>query len=198
MERGRNFHLPKIFLGSFFFFLLIFLSGCGLLNYTLTVIVEEGVTGTPESGQYKYKELETVEYYYTPLNPLHTVEVLINEKVRKHGQDSVILYGDEYVLRAKIMDIRGSWKIKMTKSESTSVDYEFTITLRGDDVISGTFLDSRGYHGFWETKLNATGNIITITYSNWEDYVLSGDYFSMSGSFTGGGTEGKWSSEKVE
>lgn len=187
----------RILLPGFIFFAIIFTS-CKPLNYTLTVVVEEGVTGTPESGKYIYKELSTIEYSYTPLNPLHTVEVLINDNYRKSAQDSIVLYGDGYVLRAKIMDVRGSWKIKMTKSDSTSVDFEFTVTLAGNDVISGTFTDDRGYHGTWDTSYAYNGNIITLTYADWKDYILTGTYFDMKGNFIGEGRTGTWSSEKVK
>ncbi len=193
MDRGN--WLLSVAISCLIFLILI---NCQPLNYTLTVIVDEGVTGTPESGKYTYKELSTVEYSYTPINPLHTVEVLINDKYRKSAQDSIVLYGDEYVLRAKIMDVRGSWKIKMTKSDSTSVDFEFTITLTGNYVISGTFTDSRGYRGTWDTSYAYTGNIITLTYADWKDYILTGTYFDMSGNFIGEGTTGKWSSERVK
>jgi hypothetical protein len=179
-------------------FLSIILISCQPLNYTLTVIVDEGITGTPEPGKYVYKELSTVEYSYTPINPLYTVEVLINDKYRKSAQDSIVLYGDEYVLRARIMDVRGKWKIKMTKSDSTSVDFEFTVNLKGNDVLSGIFEDSRGYHGTWDTSYSYTGNIITLTYADWMDYVLTGTYFDMKGNFTGEGKTGSWSSERVQ
>lgn len=191
----RLFNLMMVL--SFIVFAIIFTS-CKPLNYTLTVVVEEGVTGTPESGKYIYKELSTIEYSYAPINPLHTVEVIINDNYRKSAQDSIVLYGDEYVLRAKIMDVRGSWKIKMTKSDSTSVDFEFTITLTGNDVISGTFTDSRGYHGTWDTSYAYNGNIITLTYADWKDYILTGTYFDMKGNFIGDGTTGTWSSERVK
>lgn len=189
---------PGLFLILSMLFPVIIQTSCQPLNYTLTVIVEEGVTGTPETGKYKYKELSTVEFSYLPLNPLHTVEVLINDKYRKSAQDSITLYGDEYVLRARIMDVRGTWKIKMTKSDSTSVNFEFTVTLTGNDVISGTFTDSRGYHGIWDTSYSYSGNIITLTYADWKDYVLTGTYFDMKGNFMGEGTTGSWTSERVQ
>lgn len=192
MTRSKLFPLTVMVL------LAIILSSCQPLNYTLTVIVDEGITGTPEAGKYVYKELSTVEYSYIPINPLYTVEVLINDKYRKPAQDSIVLYGDEYVLRARIMDVRGAWKIKMTKSDSTSVDFEFTVNLKGNDTLSGTFEDSRGYHGTWDTSYSYTGNIITLTYSDWKDYVLTGTYFDMKGNFMGDGTTGSWSSERVQ
>ncbi len=195
MGRGRC--LSSVVISGLIFLMLILIN-CQPLNYTLTVIVDEGVTGTPESGKYTYKELSTVEYSYTPINPLHTVEVLINDKYRKPAQDSIVLYGDEYVLRAKIMDVRGTWKIKMTKSDSTSVDFEFTVTLTGNDVISGIFTDSRGYRGTWDTSYAYTGNIITLRYADWKDYILTGTYFDMKGNFMGEGTTGSWTSERVQ
>jgi len=199
MESQERILLTRLARGAMLLFILFLLGSCifGIPDYTLTVIVEEGVTGTPETGKYVYKELHSVEYQYTPLNPLHTVEVMLNNRIRRSSQGSVVLYGDNYILAARVMDIRGSWTVKMIKSGSTITDFQFTLTISGADVISGTFTDSRGYQGVWETASAETGNTITFTYSDWEDYVLTGTYFNMSGTFSGEETTGTWSAERT-
>ena len=47
---------------------LTILSSCkfGHPDYTLTVTIGEGITGTPEAGSYVYKEFSEIEYSYTP------------------------------------------------------------------------------------------------------------------------------------
>lgn len=199
MAGQKGTHLIGLARAAILLFVVSFLGSCifGVPDYTLTIIVGDGVTGIPEAGRYVFKELSAVEYQYTPLNPLHTVEVMLNNKVRKSSQGSVVMYGDNYILTAQVMDIRGSWTVKMLKSGSTATDFEFNLTISGADVISGIFTDSRGYQGVWETASVETGNTITFTYSDWEDYVLTGTYFSMTGTFTGEETTGTWSAERT-
>lgn len=174
--------------------ILIFLSSCewGIPDYTLTVVVEEGVTGTPAPGKYIHKELTTVEFSYTPINPLHIVEVMLNNRIRKSASGSLVLYGDNYTLMARLVDIRGVWKVKMTWSDSAAVDFEFTMTITGPDLTSGTFTDSRGYNGIW----SANADLITFTYLNWGDFVLTGSTFNMQGTFTGEEKTGTWVAER--
>ena len=70
----------------------------GSPDYTLDVVIEAGVTGTPVAGKHTYKELTTVTLNYTAVNSLETVEVILNGKFRFQGTGSVIMYGDGYEL----------------------------------------------------------------------------------------------------
>jgi hypothetical protein len=181
--------------------LILLLSGSckwGPPDYSLTVIVEDGVTGTPEAGKYSYQELTTVQLNYTPVNPLNTVEVMLNGDTRKTGISSLIMYGDGYRVTARLVDIRGSWKITLTNTDtSIAAPDPFVITISGPDLASGTFSDGRGYHGTW----SATASSLTLAYWDWNFYVLSGTVFNMgysSGTFSGAGLTGTWSATRQD
>lgn len=181
--------------------LILLLSGSckwGAPDYSLTVIVEDGVTGTPEAGKHVYQELTTVQLNYTPVNPLHTVEVMLNGDVRKAGISSLVMYGNAYQLTARLVDIRGSWKITLTNTDtSIAAPDPFVITISGPDLVSGTFSDGRGFHGTW----SATSSSLTLVYLDWNFYVLSGTVFDMgynAGTFSGGGLTGTWSATRQD
>jgi hypothetical protein len=164
----------------------------GVPDYQVTVITGEGVTGAPEAGVYEHREGTTVNYDYLPEDPIHTVEVFINES-RNTGSGSITVW-TSFTLTAQLVDIRGTWKMQMQWSESSEVNFEFNITLSGPDLTSGTFSDDRGYSGLW----TAENSIVTITYTNWSDYVLTGSVFNMNGTYTGEGADGNWSATEPE
>jgi hypothetical protein len=164
----------------------------GAPNYTLTVLLAAGVTGTPATGQYTYKELTQVSFTYTAVNTLCSVEAFLNSKIRYSGTGTITLFADGYKLTADIIDLRGTWNVALTKDGDTSPTYLFSIMMTGPDVLSGTFTDSRGYHGTWTGSSGA----LTLTYTDWVDFVLTGTVYSMSGSYTGNSTSGSWSASK--
>ncbi|MDH4271117.1 MAG: hypothetical protein OEW18_03975 [Candidatus Aminicenantes bacterium] len=179
-------------------FVLLVAGSCkwGVPVYTLTVSVGDGITGTPETGQYAYEELTAINIEYTPVNPLHTVEVFLNGTTRRSGSSSFMIYRDGYTLTSRLVDIRGSYKVTLTFSDTTiEAPAPFIITVSGPDLVSGTFTDDRGYHGTWST----TETSLTLAYWDWEFYVLSTTAFDIgynAGMFTGGGLSGTWTAEK--
>ncbi|OGD12652.1 MAG: hypothetical protein A2Y86_07610 [Candidatus Aminicenantes bacterium RBG_13_62_12] len=165
----------------------------GIPDYSLTVVIEDGVTGTPEAGRYVHQELTTVEYSYVVLDPAHTVEVVINGVARTIGYGSIVMYGDGYELKARLVDLRGTWKMTLTYDDaSISSPGEFTLTLEGADLTSGTFTDSRGASGVW----SAYSGYLTLTYNDWFDYVLTGTVFYMQGTFSGEELTGTWTATR--
>jgi len=173
-------------------FLILVSCDWGIPDYTVTVITREGVIGAPETGVYEHREGTTVNYNYFPENPLHTVEVFINES-RKTGSGSISVW-TSFALTAQIIDIRGTWRIQMRWSASSEVNFDFNITFSGAELTSGTFADDRGYHGLW----TAENGSITITYTDWRDYILTGSVFSMNGTYTGAGSDGAWNATEPE
>jgi hypothetical protein len=159
----------------------------GIPDYELAVTVKEGVKGTPESGQYAYKDLTVVEYKYSPLNPLHAVEVIYKGS-RLAAEGSVNMYSD-VALEARLIDIRNIWKITFNYDDATTLSINFKITVSGSNIISGAFSDDRGYVGTWDAS---KGNII-LKYTNWKDYILTGTLFSMNGTWKGESKAGTWS-----
>jgi hypothetical protein len=144
------------------------------------------VQGSPESGTHSYKELTEVAYDYNAVNYLHTVEV-IYEGTRYEEDGSLVLYSNA-TLEARLVDIRDVWTLTIYDSSSSKL-VEADVTFSGADVLGGTFSDSRNLAGTWD----GTSNVITMTYSNWESYVLTGTLFGMSGIWTNGDATGTWS-----
>lgn len=176
---------------------LLAAGGCrfGIPDYTLTVVVEDGVTGTPEAGEYIHQELTTVDYSYLPVNSLHTVEVLLNDSIRTSGTGSLVMYGDGYDLRARLIDLRGVWKMKLAYDDtSIAAPGEFTISLSGADITGGTFTDSRGFSGSW----TALSGVVILTYADWFDYILTGSVYSMQGALAGEELTGSWTAARQE
>lgn len=169
----------------------------GSPNYTLTVVVPPEITGTPTSGEYIYKELSQVSFSYTAVNPLYSVEVWLNSKVRYSYSGSIYLYGDGYKLTADIIDDRASWAVTMVDTGATAATYTFTLTLSGASALGGTFTDSRGYHGTWT---GVSGTLI-LTYTDWHDFVLTGTVYGIgagtSGTYEGNSTTGTWTASKA-
>ena len=164
--------------------------GWGVPDYSLTVIIEEGVTGSPEVGRYVYQELTSVGFNYAPVNPLHTVEVLLNDTVRSTASGSLMMYGDGYVLKARLVDIRGSWTVSIVNADATTGS--FVMTIDGPGLVAGTFSDDQGRHGTW----TADATTLVFTYSDWLDYKFTGTVYDMSGTFTGESLTGTWSAAK--
>ncbi len=174
------------------FALILPLASCnffGKPEYTLSVTVEPGLTGTPVAGVQTLADLTEVEYKYTPVNAKHTIEV-IYDGAQAAASGTVTMYKD-ITLVARLIDIRAVWNIS-TYDSSAVVTATYTITFSGADILGGTFSDSRGYTGTW----NAASNVINIIYDNWEKYKLTGTLFGMSGTWANGSATGTWVSAR--
>ncbi|MGD2089235.1 MAG: hypothetical protein PVH61_23860 [Candidatus Aminicenantes bacterium] len=191
-KRFKIAFIPIIFI---FIFMLSFsfhsCKGFGIPDWTLEIIFEEGVSGTPGPGVYSYEELTTVEYSYYPIDEQNTVEVLLNN-VRWPAAGELIMYTNTKVL-VRLFDIRGNWDFTLEDNDSDD-EMEFSISFFGENVRSGGFNDSQGYSGTW----NINGTSLTITYTDWFDYVLTGGISSMSGDWSGNGKTGTWSATRQQ
>lgn len=176
--------------------------GCkefGIPDYTVTITVDENITGTPAAGQYTHKALTEIEFEYNHSEDEQIpISIRLNERLGNH-EGSFIVYNN-LAVHAQIFDIRsGSWKFTMTNSEG--IENEFTITFAGDNYNTGTFTDSRSGdggagHGTWEIQ----NYRILLTYENWDEYILiSGEdtYIpALSGSWKNGEEDaGTWTAE---
>jgi hypothetical protein len=165
----------------------------GIPDYTLTISIAEGITGTPSAGVSEHKELEAIEYNYIPENEELTVEVLVNGG-RWAPSGTFTMFTDINV-EVNLFDVRGTWDVNFNQpSDSEEDDLEFRITFIGDDLLAGSFTDDRGqgYEGLW----TIAGNVITITYSNWQNYILTGNIPQMSGSWTGENKSSSWNASR--
>jgi hypothetical protein len=162
----------------------------GIPDYELAVTVKDGVKGTPESGNHEYKDLTAVEYAYTPDNLLHTVEVIYQgSRIAAFG--TITMYAP-VTLEARLVDIRAGWTVKMYSSEGGFL-IAFDVTFSGADILGGTFSDTRGLGGTWD----GASNKITMTYDYWENFILIGTLFDMSGIWTNGDLSGNWSASRL-
>ena len=172
------------------FALILPLASCnffGKPEYELKVTIDEGVAGTPVGGTQVLTDLTEVEYKYTPVNPLHTVEV-IYDGVQAAAAGTVTMYKD-ITLLARLIDIRAAWTVTLTNDSDSTTNSTPTITFSGSNILGGTFSDSRGYSGAWD----AASNMININYGNWESFKLTGVLFSMNGTWANGSATGTWS-----
>ncbi len=173
--------------------LILPLLSCGIFgipDYNLTVTVGEGVTGTPASGKYSYQDLTTVDYEYKADNYLHTVEV-IHSGAQTDSSGRITMYSHA-TLEARLVDIRDQWTIVMYDMNGNFL-ISFDVTFSGADILGGTFVDTRNLSGTWD----GASNKITMTYENWENYVLIGELFRMSGIWTNGDVSGNWTASRT-
>lgn len=177
-----------ILLSAMFIYVLIFQNSCGWgnQNYTLTVIIGDGISGTPETGTYEYEEFSEVEYSYEMDEGAIQPEIYLNTLRNVVLSGTLTIYCDT-VMTVKQIDIRTKWV--MVFSESGEDTIEWTIEFSGNDLRSGTFIDDRGYSGTWEVS---DSNDLTITYSDWENYVFTGTLSGLSGDWEGEGNTGTW------
>jgi hypothetical protein len=192
LKRFKITIIPFIFI----FILMMSLSlnnckGFGIPDWTLEIIFEEGVGGTPTPGVFTYEELTTIDYSYYPIDEQHRVEVIVND-TRWSPAGKIIMYTNTKVV-VRLFDIRGNWDFTLDDNDSND-EMEFSIGFFGDSMLSGGFNDSQGHSGTW----NIEGNKLTITYTDWLDYVLTGEISSMSGTWEGDGKTGTWSATRQQ
>lgn len=179
-------HFPMVFSLLAAASILLASCGWGSPDYTLTVILGEGITGTPESGTYSYQEFSEVQYKYSfDPNGLQP-EIYVNNYRRLVLEDSVVMYCD-ITMTVRQIDMRREWTLIFSENEADDLTWKITFT--GPDLRSGTFSDDRGHSGNWQV----TGtNDLAFTYTDWEDYAFTGTLTSLSGSWKGEGRSGTW------
>ncbi len=173
--------------------ILLLLGSCnfGTPDYVLNVTIEEGVTGNPDQGDHLYKDLASVDYEYTGIDPIHTVEVFLNG-VRQTYTGTFTMYTDVNLV-ARLVDLRGRWNVEMQQTDPVEA-FEFEITIDGAGLTNGTFSDSRSHNGTW----TAVNGVVTITFTDWDGYILTGTVYEMSGTFSQNGEDkGGWSAERL-
>ncbi|MCK4944189.1 MAG: hypothetical protein KAS65_11470 [Candidatus Aminicenantes bacterium] len=168
--------------------LIMFHSSCGwkTTEFTLTVVVGEGISGVPESGTYVYQEFEEIEYKYEAEGDIIQPEIYVNNYRKLILEGTLVMYCDT-ILTVEQIDIRKEWN--MIFSEQDIDDVEWEITFSGPDLRFGTFSDNRGYTGIWEVSGD---NDLTIRYDDWADYVFTGTLSALGGNWEGEGKSGSW------
>ena len=169
--------------------LLLLLCSCFLADteYTLTVMIGEGLIGTPETGSYVYPEFAEVEYNFEADEGMN-FPVLFMNGIRKIFPFGALKMYRDIELVVEQADIRGEWKF--TLREEGKENQTIVITFSGNDIYSGTFTDDRNLSGSRAIQ----GSDLTITFDNWVDYKLTGFNSISNGIWTGEGRTGTWSS----
>jgi hypothetical protein len=175
---------------------IVFLFSCnnfGSPEYTVTVILGSGISGTPAAGTYAYKEFDSVDYSYGSLEGATAPSVKINGTA--YAVSGTLTMYNNAQIEAYQTDIRGTWSFILTDTNSSTTISQMDITFSGASLLNGTFMDSQGNGGEW--SIGTDGNILTITYSNWFNTVLTGTVSAMtSGTWTGFESFGTWTAAK--
>ena len=187
---------------------LLFFPGCpadegnGNGQYTLTVSVGSGVTGTPATGSYPYVENSIVNYSYS-LQPGYT-NLAVTLDGAPVGASGMITVTGNHVLNvtAQQIDIRARWTGRfyfMTSNTFFRVDFSGNL---GSGTCGGLFdFVSIGGAGTW--TLVGTQIDFTLEYPAPYDTTLTctgslSDANNMSGTWTymPGSLSGNWSLER--
>jgi hypothetical protein len=137
-------------------------SGCtsaDAAEYTLTVSVGDGVSGTPATGSYTYGENDTVSYNYTAMAGYGNLSVTLDGAPA--AASGVITMSTSHTLTVTAtVDVRGKWTgLFIFEGESTYFEVTFT-----GGVLSGT---TRGLFdwasGFGNGTYTISGNQADFT-----------------------------------
>lgn len=166
----------------------------GIPDYKLTIVIENGVEGTPSAGVSTHKELDSITYKYSAEDSQYQVEVMVNGSAYS-SVGEFVMYTDLNVV-ARIFDIRDTWDFTLDATSDGAVKKrEFTVTFTGNSFLSGDFTDSDGHYGTW--VIDDTD--LTMTYSNWLDYTLtSTSVTTMEGTWSGEDTSSSWSASRTQ
>jgi len=180
--------LNIILLSALLVVVITFLNSCnwGSPNYTLTVIVGDGISGTPTTGTYEYKEFTAVEFEYEIDEGAVQPEIYLNTLRSVALNGSLIMYSD-IEMTIKQVDVRDEWVLVLLEDDEEIS--QWNVEFSGSDLRSGTFTDDRGYSGTWQVT---DSDELTITYSDWENYILTGTLSDLGGDWDGKGKSGTW------
>jgi hypothetical protein len=117
-------------------------------QYKLTVTVGAGVSGTPLTGTYHYKQGTKVAYSYALLAGYKGLSVKV-EGVEAQASGTITM-SEDFVINASAevkYDIRSPWKLSETYNDGSS--FAVTVTFSGT-LTGGTVSDSEGGAGTYD------------------------------------------------
>lgn len=169
---------------------LLFFPGCpengDTSNYTLTVTLGNGVTGTPAAGSSTHSENETVNYNYTAQTGFGNLAVTLDgAPVASSG--TVAMNANHTLDATAIIDIRGTWTgLAENTSGGGPSNYFLEGTFSGG-VLSGTVRGRIEGLGYANGTYTVNGNQLTFTLN------YSGIILTCTGTFTNANyVSGEW------
>lgn len=196
--------LALAFLSTFLILGLVVQPGCKttVLQYTLTVTVNTGVSGVPSTGIYTYDENQSVSYNYTLLAGYGILVVTLDGiQVADSG---LITMNTNHDLQAFVgFNINGHWDGKAVDDDGYGLHYSFELTFSGgydSGTVSGTgpYWDNvSGTYTIADDRIEFTLN--SLDYPGEGPYYFTGtidDDNHMSGTWTFDIESGIWDLER--
>ncbi|HOW45105.1 MAG TPA: hypothetical protein PK919_08040 [Candidatus Aminicenantes bacterium] len=147
--------------------------------YTLSVTLEDGVTGTPASGNTYHTQGTTVPYSYAPASGYVDLKVKL-DGVDAAASGTVAMTKDRviFVTVEKLFNILGQWRMEEAYNDGS--DFDVVATFSGT-AAKGTVSDSQGGSGDYVVsggEINFTLKFPDVTYEYAGDFT---DDNTMSG-----------------
>jgi len=129
----------------------------GTGDLSLSVLMEEGTTGTPEQGYYYFNGGDQINYNFSLLNGYRNLSVRLDNVVVEPTGTLTMTTNHVLAVYADIQyDIRGTWNMSEVYSDKSN--FSVTLTFTGG-LDSGTVTDSDGGSGTYTVD----GNNVTFT-----------------------------------
>jgi hypothetical protein len=168
----------------------------GSPEYTLTISLGSGITGTPVAGTYTYKNLTEINYEYTATDA--NLPAIVQVNTTKFSESGTFTMYCDLAVKVYVFDIRATWDFTLIPEDADDeTDYiTYQVTFSGSSLTSGTFTDTKGHSGTW----TIVGEALTMTYSNWESYVLTETSvgLSLSGTYKNGDKDGSFTASVAD
>ena len=151
-------------------------------EFSLTVTVNTGATGTPAAGTYVYKEGEPVDYSYSLLSGYGQLTVYV-DGIDADVSGTLTMTKDRTIVVSaeELIDIQGDWTMKEAYNDQSY--FEVNVTFSGT-MDSGTVVDSDGGSGTYTvTEFSVAFNLVfpDVTYKYVGNF---SDKDNMSGTCT--------------
>jgi hypothetical protein len=172
--------------------LMISCKNFGSPDYSVTVILGPGISGTPAAGTSVHKEFDSIDYSYGPLEGATVPTVTINGTA-KTASGTLMMF-THVQIEAYQTDIRGTWSFVLNETSTSTTKSQMDVTFSGTSLISGTFMDSQGNGGEW--GIGPDGDTLVIAYSNWFNTAMAGTLSTGYGTWAGFDTYGTWTATK--
>lgn len=155
-------------------------------EYTVTFIISEGISGSPESGSYTYNEFDAIPYSYEVSSPEYVWPEIYINGTKASAEGSMVVY-NHCTVEVRQIDIRNDavnqddqWEFSLYNSYGGE-ESVFRLRFVGESNRSGAFSDTRGHFGTW---VISDSKNLTMTFANWDDAVFTGTITSMTGAWT--------------